>query len=311
MTASHSGESAPKISVALPVYNAARYLREALESVLAQIDSDFELLALNDGSTDDSETILREYERRDSRVRVFSRENKGLVISLNELIGVARGAYFARMDSDDICMPQRLKVQSEFLDDNPDHVVVGSWFEKINELGQPIGIIKDPVDHHNIDKKNLAGHTAICHPTAMIRIDALRAVGGYEPDKESAEDLDLWLRLAEVGKIANIAKALVKYRMHSGSISEKNCERQNHLKKMACEDAWERRGIQGTYEALAWRPGDDKQSQLEFNLKYGWVAWNHGYYATWWSYAKRALILRPFSIASWKLLIIGLIKSPK
>src|SRR5437870_2605656 len=114
---------APMISVLLPVYNAQPYLQEALDSILAQSVADFELLALDDGSSDLSLRILREYERVDSRIRVISRENRGLVSTLNELISIARGRYLARMDADDICCPLRFRQQVDFLESNPVHIV--------------------------------------------------------------------------------------------------------------------------------------------------------------------------------------------
>ena len=300
----------PAVSVILPIYNAGSYLRDAIDSILAQSYTDFELLALDDGSTDDSLAILKEYESKDPRVKLFTRENRGLVATLNELIESAKGRYIARMDGDDICDPDRFEKQVRFMELHPDHVVVGSSFEKINESGQSIGEFKAPQEHQEIDVMNLAGHTSICHPTAMIRTTAIRQINGYDPATECAEDLDLWLRIAEIGELANLADVLVKYRMHDDSISEANRLTQEQLKRDACERAWERRGIHGSYEAQVWRPGSDKESQHDFALKYGWYAWRHGHRDTWWSYVKKALALKPFAVSSWKLLIFGYVKSP-
>ena len=145
----------PAISVLLPVYNAERFIREAVDSVLFQSLGDFELLALDDGSTDGSLIILREYEARDNRVRIITRENRGLVASLNDLIAAARGRYLARMDSDDISMPQRFERQVMFLESSPDHVAVGGWVIHIDENGLPIGPITSPTLHFDIDQAHL------------------------------------------------------------------------------------------------------------------------------------------------------------
>src|ERR1035437_9156737 len=179
--------SEPTISVLLPVYNAAPYLSEAVESVLAQSFEDFEFLALDDGSTDGSLNILREYETRDRRLRVISRQNKGLIVSLNELISQARGRYLARMDGDDVCAPLRFQKQLEFLDARSDYIVVGGWISRINQRGLPIGVLQGPCEHEEIDRANLKGHTSIHHPTAMIRKSAVLAVGGYREEYRSEE----------------------------------------------------------------------------------------------------------------------------
>ena len=301
----------PAISVLLPVYNAELYLREAIDSVLAQSFGDFELLVLDDGSTDRSLIILREYEARDRRVRVLSRENRGLVASLNELLGEARGRYLARMDSDDVCMPQRFERQVMFLDSRPDHVAVGGWVMQMNAFGQPIGTIKSPTLHFEIDQAHLKGHTSICHPAVLIRKDAISSIGGYREEFMHAEDLDLWLRLAEKGRLANLAEVVLRYRLHASSISQANVESQQSALKRACESAWRRRGIDGNFEAVdLWRPTKDRASEHKFALQYGWTAWSHGYDKSWRTYAWKALRLRPFAISSWQLIVFGLLKKP-
>ncbi len=311
MSVAHSNDLPPTISVLLPVYNAELYVDEAIKSVLAQTFDDFELLVLDDGSTDRSLLILREYEAKDRRVRVFSRENRGLVASLNELIAKARGRYLARMDADDICMPDRFKNQAAFLDSFPDHVLVGGWIELMNAAGQPIGVLRSPTSHEDIDRTHLSGYSSIWHPTAMVRRFAIINAGCYRSEFMHAEDLDLWLRLAELGKLANLRQVVLRYRLHAGSVSETEGPMQRAAAQRACESAWRRRGIEGRFEAIDhWRPGNDKESRHKFALQYGWVAWNHGHTQTWRNYAWQALRLRPCALSSWRLLIFGLLKSP-
>lgn len=311
MSGTHLNDPVPTISVLLPVHNAELYVDEAIKSILAQTYGDFELLALDDGSTDRSLLILREYEAQDSRVHIFSRENRGLVASLNELIAKARGRYLARMDADDICMPDRFRSQVTFLDSFPDHVLVGAWVETVNAAGLPIGILRSPTSHEEIDQDHLSGHTSIRHPTAMIRRSAVMSAGCYRSEFISAEDLDLFLRLAELGKLANLPEVMLRYRLHAGSISEAKGQVQQAATQSACESAWRRRGIEHRFEAVDhWRPGSDKDSRHKFAVQYGWIAWNHGHTQTWRTYAWEALRLRPFSPSSWRLLIFGLLKSP-
>ena len=301
----------PAISVLLPVYNAERFIREAVDSVLFQSLGDFELLALDDGSTDGSLIILREYETRDNRVRIITRENRGLVASLNELIAAARGRYLARMDSDDISMPQRFERQVMFLESSPDRVAVGGWVIHIDENGLPIGPIKSPTLHFDIDQAHLKGHASIWHPAAMIRKDAIVSVGGYREEFRHAEDLDLWLRLAEVGKLSNLSEFVLCYRLHGNSVSQANGLLQQSAAERACASAWRRRGINGKFEAIElWRATGDRDSMHKFALQYGWIAWGNGYHRTWRSYAWKALCLRPFALSSWRLIILGFLKTP-
>jgi glycosyltransferase involved in cell wall biosynthesis len=300
---------APTISVLVPVYNAQPYLREALDSILAQSFADFELLALDDGSTDLSLRILREYESKDSRVRVISRENRGLVSSLNELISESRGCYLARMDADDVCLPDRFKKQLAFLQSNPDHIMVGGCVQLVNRNGLPIRDFDNPPSHDEIDRANLGGHTAISHPTALIKRDVLLKVGGYRQEFVHAEDLDLWLRLAEIGKLANLAEFVLQYRLHDFSVSHKNGLLQLESQKRACCEAWKRRGIEGTYTAELWRP-PGKDARHKFALENGWTSWANGYRQTWLHYAWRALLLHPLNKATWNLIIFGLLRRP-
>jgi glycosyltransferase involved in cell wall biosynthesis len=301
---------APTISVLLPAYNAERYLRGAIDSILAQTFSDFELLALDDGSSDQSLSILREYESKDSRVRVTSRENRGLVSSLNELISESRGRYLARMDADDICSQKRFEKQYGFLESNADHVVVGGCVQLVNRGGLPIRIVDNPLTHDGIDQSNLGGRTAIWHPTALIRKDAMLNVGGYREEFQHAEDLDLWLRLGEVGKLANVPDIVLRYRLHDDSVSYKNALLQQSSAQRACSDAWKRRGIVGNYQADLWR-SPDKEYQYKLALEYGWTAWANDYRMTWRSYAWKAVRLRPFSKETWRLVIFGFLRKPK
>lgn len=231
----------PPITVALTVYNAERFLAEAVESVLAQTFTDFEFLALDDGSSDRSLAMLLAYQSKDDRLRVISRENRGQVPSLNELIPQAKGTYIARMDADDICLPRRLEQQIDFMRSNPDHAVVGGWTEYMNVSGLPIGVVETPCSHDEIDQAHLDIKCSICHSTAMIDRDVLIKVGGYRPDFAPAEDLDLWLRLAEIAKVANIPECVLRYRLHPSSLSELHGAKQRTNMVRACQSAWVRR----------------------------------------------------------------------
>lgn len=156
-------------------------------------------------------------------------------------------------------MPDRFRSQVAFLNSFPDHVLVGAWVETVNAAGLPIGILRCPTSHEEIDQDHLSGHTSIRHPTAMVRRSAVMSAGCYRSEFIYAEDLDLFLRLAELGKLANLPEIMLQYRLHAGSVSEAKGQVQQAATQSACESAWRRRGIERRFEAVDhWRPGSDK-----------------------------------------------------
>ena len=206
--------SAPRVSFILPIYNGGRYLRETLESLFAQTFSDFEIVAVNDGSTDETAEILREV--HDPRVRVIARENRGLVASLNEAIGAARGELLARIDADDICMPWRLERQVGFLDAHADISVAGSAIETFG--GERVETIVYP----DRPAATMLFRSAMAHPSVMIRKSMLEKHGlQYREPYRCAQDYDLWCRCIVRGVgIRNMPEPLIRYRMHAGQITQ-------------------------------------------------------------------------------------------
>ncbi|MET0381970.1 MAG: glycosyltransferase [Burkholderiaceae bacterium] len=301
----------PLVSVLLPVFNGGAYLRPAIDSILAQTFRDFECLVLDDGSTDGSGELAQAIARRDPRLRVVRRENRGLVATLNELAGMARGALLARMDADDIALPHRFARQVDFLAANPAVVCVGGAQILMDQAGRDISPIVPPSDDERIQRQALRGHGSICHPTAMIRAGALREIGGYRADFYPAEDLDLWLRLGELGELANLAEPVLRYRVHTGSISGLAAQgRQRAAGRRACEEAWRRRGVAdiGFEAGDAWRPTDDKASRLRFALQYGWMAREAGFRRTAVVYGAKAIAIAPGLGDGWRLLGVALLK---
>ncbi|MEL7472470.1 MAG: glycosyltransferase [Planctomycetota bacterium] len=233
----------PKVSILLPVYNAERYLDETLRSLRGQTYDQFELIAIDDGSTDASLEILRRHEADDARLRIVSRPNTGLVAALNEMLALARGELCARMDADDIALPHRIERQVRAMDARSELVCLGGAIELIDERGAPLHRPAPVCGDSNVQREALRGRTPICHPASMFRTEAVRMVGGYHEDAYPAEDLDLWLRLGEIGEIDNIPETILRYRLHEESISVRKRERQIAKMRLACERAWARRGI--------------------------------------------------------------------
>jgi glycosyltransferase involved in cell wall biosynthesis len=214
------------------VYNGEKYLSEAIESILAQTFTDFELIVINDGSTDGTLKILREYELRDSRLRLISRENRGLVSTLNEGIGLARGKWIARMDADDISHPSRFEMQIDFLKRNTSVGVLGTWVEFFGESQKP-AIWKTPSKHENCIKR-LIFSSPIAHPSVMFSRDLLdKGLLRYEKNPTNLEDLNLWMKLARNTLICNLPFVLLKYRVHAKSITRIQDSKDNLGKRYA------------------------------------------------------------------------------
>ena len=245
MPESESSVGVPRVSVVMPVYNGARYLREAMASILDQTYGDLELIVVDDGSEDRSATIARGFAGRDPRVRVLSRPNTGIVGALNDGLAAARGPLIARMDSDDVSLPGRLAAQVGFLDEHPECVAVGTGHYRIDVYGLVIGLPRTATGHAELDAAAIgSGVNPVLHPSAMMRSEAVGRVGGYRQEACWSEDLDLFLRLAEIGQIRNIPARYLLYRYHPYSICRTKCERQIDAAVWSLREGWSRRGIE-------------------------------------------------------------------
>ena len=289
------------VSVNMAVYNAERHLPAAIDSILAQTFTDFEFLIIDDGSTDNSLKILKTYAKQDNRICVVSRENRGIAHTRNELLYQSQGEFIAIMDADDVAMPERFTSQVEFLRHHPEVVCVGSAYDVIDGEGRWLSHVEFPADDPDIQASILAGKARLRHSSAVVRRSSLLQVNGYNETMKAAIDLDLWLRLGEIGKLANLSKTLLHYRIHENSISEHQTNRQSLDAQQACERAWQRRNIQGSYEAPnSWR--------YQLILRYGWQMINNGEYHAAIGYGIRAVRILPFKPDSWKLLVYGVFK---
>ena len=215
------GTSMPAISVLMPVYNAGRFLGPAIDSILAQTFSDFELIALDGGSDDGSVELLRAIATRDARVVVVEDRRSGLIESLNRGLAMARAPLIARMDADDVARLDRFAKQLAYLREHPEVVVLGSAMDLIDECGSHLRTDTFPTSPEAVASE-LLHRDCVLHPAVMARTDVLRSVGGYRTGARHAEDYDLWLRIAEVGRLANLPDVLVSYRMHSVKASTKH-----------------------------------------------------------------------------------------
>ena len=240
---SHPAPSNPRVSVVIPAYNAQRYLFESIHSVLSQTYEDFECIVVDDGSTDRTPGILAELALRDARVKPLRIRHSGIVEALNAGVNAANGELIARMDADDVCLPERFQKQVDYLDQHPECIAVGSEVMLVDPFGSTLWKIEVKTEHDQIDADLLSGDGwAMFHPTTMLRRKGIIDVGGYRPQYQWAEDMDLFLRLAEIGRLANLPEVLLRYRQHFASVNRTKLEIQRHRSERVIIEAYRRRG---------------------------------------------------------------------
>jgi len=214
----------PAVTVGLPVYNAERHLEECLQSILGQTFEEFDVLAVLDAPTDRSEEILRDL--ADFRFRIVRNErNLGQAACSNLILEQSKNPLIARMDSDDVMHPERIERQYRFMNEHPEIDVLGSRFDEIDDRGKttrdPFPL---PLTHEEI-RATFRRMSVVHHPTVMYRRERIRAVGGYNPERRYAEDLDLWLRCFLEGlQFANLPDVLLHYRVHHNQLMSRRLE---------------------------------------------------------------------------------------
>lgn len=209
----------PEISVLMPVFNGERYLAGAIECVLAQTFRNFELLIVDDGSTDGSRTIAEQYLQQDSRVVLHAEPHRGLIGTLNRGLDIARGRYIARMDSDDLAYPHWLATIYRFMENHSEVGICGGWTRIITD-NRSLWKQRYPIESSEIRCELLFG-CMFCHPTVLIRRDQLCSHRlFYNVDFPHAEDYELWVRAAEHFALANVPKVVTRYRIHASQVSQ-------------------------------------------------------------------------------------------
>lgn len=297
--------AAPLISVLMPAYNAERYVAEAVQSILDQTFTDFEFLIVDDGSTDSTRAILERSAARDARIQLVSRPNTGYLVALNEMIARARGEFLARMDADDIAEPQRFERQMSYLAEHPDCVLVGSRVLIIDPDGDPLRIMGDALSHEEIDSAMLAARgQMVYHPSVIVRKRAMERVGGYREEYLYVEDLDVFLKLAEIGRIANLAEPLLRYREHLGKVGRRLADLQRERIQLVLTEAHRRRGLPAPtrFPGLESAPPGPAESLRIW----GWWALGAGHVRTARKHALRSARRQPLSLESWRLLYCSL-----
>jgi glycosyltransferase involved in cell wall biosynthesis len=227
----------PQISVVMSVFNTEKFIKAALESILNQTFKDFEIVLINDGSSDKSMDIVAQYD--DPRIRIVNQTNHGLVYSFNKGVDLARADYIARMDADDISLPSRFAKEHKWLESNPKRGLVGTFFCYMDEeTSTPTEVVMTaPTKHIDLVRMmhivNPFGHGSI-----MMRKSAVLGVGGYRDEYEPAEDYDLWRRIAMEWEIGQIPEVLYLWRFHPGSISRRKSDISNASAEKTVRNTW-------------------------------------------------------------------------
>lgn len=207
----------PKITVLMPAYNVAKYIGTAIDSVLSQSFADFELLIINDGSTDDTERVIRSY--ADSRIRLINQTNHGVAAALNLGLLNANAELVARFDADDICKPGRLQVQYDFMSANPQYIIVGSDADYVDMNGDYVFTCSMPAHTHEDIQELAIQKCPFIHSAVMFRKSVILQAGGYDEEACAFEDHMLWVKCTRLGLTCNIPLPLLQVRLNPESIS--------------------------------------------------------------------------------------------
>lgn len=291
----------PALSVVMPVYNGGRYLDLAIESILAQSAGDFEFIIMEDGSTDNSRSILEGYAGRDSRIRlVADGTNRGITARLNQGVALASAPLIARMDADDISLPHRFADQLKALRENPALVLIGSRVIVIDPDGDELTEM-GALSHEEIDSAlmNRTGQP-VYHPSVIFRKDAALRVGGYDESYLAAQDHDFFLKLLEQGRVENLAEPLLKYREHFSKLGVTRIAEQERAITGAILAAHRRRGTtpaSSETTEVKRRP----VSRAETHRKWGWWALQSGRLKSARKHALRAMRRDPLNRESARL----------
>lgn len=238
----------PVVSVLMPVFNAEKYVEEAINSILDQTLKDFELIVLNDASTDASKNIILSIQ--DTRIRYIENEtNQGLAYSRNRLLGEANSKYIAWLDADDVAYPTRLEEEYDFLEANPEHALVSGWARLVDSVGKPTGnFIKSYIPDRYLSELLLFVNYFV-QSAVMIRREFLPEVH-YRPEFPPAEDYELWVRIAAKHPVCILPKVLVDYRIHTTNTSSVQQQRSENGVKLNHKTQLEALGIEPTNEEI-------------------------------------------------------------
>ncbi len=300
-------ETSVHITVLTPAHNVERYVGQAIQSVINQTYPYFEMVVVDDGSTDNTACIVNSYCEVDDRIRLLQQPKLGTSRALNAGLSMARGAYIARLDADDLCMPHRLQVQLDYLEQNRDIKLVGSHAYAIDLDGDPVKPLYVALDPETIEKillreTHVDGRHYLVTPSVMFDTELARSIGGFDPDYDFAEDREFFLRFSEVGKCSNIDMFLIKYRHHHSSVTNSRSLLQGERSTRAVNTARKRRMLPELTPEQIWTPPGTLTSS-QHALTTARTAMYFGNHSTAFKHVRRELASNPLNHEAWKLLL--------
>jgi glycosyltransferase involved in cell wall biosynthesis len=206
-----------QITVVMPAYNAAKYIASAIDSVLQQSFSNFELLIINDGSTDDTENIIHSFS--DERIKLINQPHQGIAAALNLGLLNASASFIARFDADDICYPQRLQKQFDFLHEHPEYVLVGSDVNYADRNGEYLYHYTNTGHTHEEIAVKITAFCPFIHSSVMYKKNIALQAGGYDAKAHTFEDYRLWTKFITQGKVCNLSEPLIMVRLNPESVT--------------------------------------------------------------------------------------------
>ncbi|MFT5666009.1 MAG: glycosyltransferase involved in cell wall biosynthesis [Vicingaceae bacterium] len=259
-------ENLPLVSVIMPAYNAERFIKKSIESIVNQTYKKWELIVIDDGSTDGTATIVQSFIERDDRIKLVVNEtNKGLIITRNRGLEESKGKYIANLDSDDIAFKTRLKKQVHFLEEHSDYVLIGSSCENIDSDGNKVKTVRLKLPHHHIAILLLFSNYFI-NSTTMVKADVAKEIG-YAHDIPLAEDYCFFAKISKMGCAGNLKETLVQYRTHESNISKLKAIELNAAIKKIHQKQLERLGILPTESELMLHGSLVVGSAFDLNIK--------------------------------------------
>ncbi len=279
-------ELKPRVSWVISAYNAEEFIEECILSVLRQTYTNFEVIVVDDGSTDQTPNLLARLAATDQRISVFSQSNQGLTKALINGCNRARGEFIARIDADDIAEPQRLERQVSFLEANPEYVCIGSEVRMLTPDGLSLGSKELLRGHEAIRRALLLGiGGALSHPSVLFRRSVYEAVGGYDSRYKIAQDLDLFLKFSEAGRVENLPEVLLHWRQHEASINRTRWNEWIGIKRLAIAETIRRVGPEAFAEGLFFQ--EEPDLNLSDFYQVAVYAYRRGQYSTAMHYARR------------------------
>jgi len=289
-------EDSIDVSVVMPVFNGSSFVDDAIQSIMSQTHCNFEVILIDDGSTDNSLELLKCWAEKDQRITVYEQENKGRSFTRNKGLKLAKSNLVAFMDSDDISLPMRLAKEYHFMIDNPEVVVVGGHVHIICMKGLYLAKSSHAMQHEEIEKALLFDEGfQLCQPAVMVRKSAVFEAGAYNEDLTVGEDTDLFLRMALIGKLANLSDVVLEYRHHlQNSTAQENIK--SYLESIPrIKQAWQDRDMQLPSDFEHWSSLQVRSQKTDL-LQWGWNALALGEKVIARYYARKLLVSREYDL---------------